>query len=152
MTSSSDWIWNDDDLLEELARALPKRNLTERVARAAKGVYAWRTINAELASLAYDSVVHGEAGVRSEAASVRTLTFESESLVIDLCVLDDALIGQLAPPGRYEVSLRRPSGPHVGIAVDDLGCFRIVPVPTGAFSLCIEGADGMTVATGWVSL
>jgi hypothetical protein len=152
MTSPSDWIRNDDDLLAELARALPNRDLTERISHAAKGVYSWRTMDAELASLAYDSVVHGEAGVRSEAASVRTMTFESESLIIDLCVLDDALIGQLAPPGRYQVSLRRPSGPQVEVAVDDLGCFRIVPVPTGAFGLCIEGSDGMTVATGWVSL
>lgn len=151
--TSPDWARNDDDLLAELGRALPDRSLLERVAQAAQGAYAWRTVDAELASLAYDSAVHGElAGARSEAAPVRTMTFESGSLLVELGVTEDALVGQLVPARSYELVMLRPTTAPVPVDVDELGCFRIVPVPHGSFSLRIHTAEGVTVATGWVSL
>jgi hypothetical protein len=149
-----DWPADDDFLLAELGRALPAdADLVERIACAAKGAYAWRTVDAELASLAYDSAVHGElAGARSEAASLWVMTFESGSLLVQLGVTEGALVGQLVPARSYEVVMLRPRSDPVPVGVDELGCFRIAPVPHGSFSLRIRIAEGVTVATDWISL
>ncbi len=146
---------DDDDLLADLRSALPERALSEKVSRAGKGAYAWRTIDGELASLAYDSAVDGAgagSGARSEAASVRTLTFESGSLLVELGVADERVVGQLVPPRSYRMALHRVGRDPVGVPVDDLGCFSIETVPRGAFSLRIVTPEGVTVTTGWVTL
>jgi hypothetical protein len=143
----------DDELLVELGEALPDPALAERVARAGRAAYAWRTVDAELASLAYDSGMHdAAAGARSEEASVRTLSFESGSLLIELAVADGRLVGQLLPAASYRLALHQIGRDPVEIAVDDLGCFNVTWIPRGPFSLRIETAEGRAVATGWVTL
>lgn len=148
------WAQDDDALLAELGRALPgDHGIVQRVVRAAKAIYAWRTVDAELAALAYDSASHPQvAGVRSEAAPVRTMTFESGSVLVELGVAEGALVGQLVPAGSYTLALHRTSAAPVPVPVDELGCFRIAPLPRGSFSLRIRTPEGVTVATAWVSL
>jgi hypothetical protein len=67
---------------------------------AAGNAYAWHNIDAELASLAYDSLLDDgrAAALRSEAASVRALTFQSARFSIEVEIADGALFGQLVPP------------------------------------------------------
>ena len=141
-----------DDLLAELGRALPDRTLVEKVAQTGKGAYVWRTLDAELAALAFDSDRSETGAVRGEAAGIRTLTFESGSLVVELGVAEGRLVGQLVPAGSYRMALHRIGREPVGVPVDDLGCFSIEPLPRGAFSLRIVTPEGVTVATGWVTL
>lgn len=145
---------DDDALLAELSDALAADpDMTARVRNAGKGVYGWRTIDGELAALAYDSAVDGAgAGARSEAASVRTLTFESGSLLVEIGVAEGRLVGQLVPARSCAMALHQVGGEPVDVPVDDLGCFSIAPLPRGAFSLRIVTPEGVTVATGPVTL
>ena len=53
---------NDDELLAALGRALQAQEVVpDAVLEAAKGAYAWRTIDAELAALTFDSVADADA-------------------------------------------------------------------------------------------
>ena len=70
----------------------------------AKGLFVWRTIDAELAELTHDSLLDGAEGRRTRAAGrPRLRTFQVDGFSIDAEV-DAAngarrLIGQIVPPG-----------------------------------------------------
>ncbi|WP_130491158.1 hypothetical protein [Motilibacter rhizosphaerae] len=148
------WSEDDDELVAQLRAVVSTPEpVPDDVVTAAKGVFTWRTIDAELAALTYDSVVdEALAGVRSETAQVRTLTFEGGSLVIELSVVDGGLTGQVYPARQGSVTVRRLDEEPVEVALDELGCFRVEPRPTGLFSLQVLAADGVDVVTDWVSI
>lgn len=92
--------WNDDDQLQvALGEALqdPPPSLLE----AARGSYAWRTIDAELADLSHDSIMDGElvSGSRAEVATPRYLKFETSSgdLILEF---ESPRTGSSVNPGR----------------------------------------------------
>ena len=81
------------------------------VVEAAKGLFTWRTVDAELADARPTTrwSTPAEPGVRA-AGQPRILTFEAGGLTVEVEV-DDVpgarrLIGQLTPPGRAELELR----------------------------------------------
>src|SRR5215217_3690100 len=119
----------DDDLFLEELRALAAEGdpVPERVLAAARGSFTWRTIDAELAELAYDSAldVTRLAAVRS-GDTVRLLTFETPELTIELEVTDVGdrrrLLGQLVPAAAGILELRH-SGGLIEIATDARGRF-----------------------------
>src|SRR6516225_1532356 len=85
---------DDEELLAALGEALrARREVPEWFVETGKNAYAWHDIDAELAQLTYDSLADREpaAAVRSEAASIRALTFTSARLSIEVevgeCVL-----------------------------------------------------------------
>jgi hypothetical protein len=121
---------------------------------AAKSAYAWHGIDAELASLSYDSLQDAgrDSGVRSESASVRALTFQSEHFSIEVEVTDDALFGQLVPPQPGTAELQARSGQTVTVPIDDVGCFTFSQRPDGPFRLRCHSETQADVRTGWVSL
>jgi hypothetical protein len=158
--------WSDDDrLLATLedavssAQAVPSSFLA-----AGKAVYAWRTIDAELADLTYDSAADPEllSAIRAESATLRALTFASAGLTIEIEVTPEELLGQISPVQAGQVtayavtaeasgSTEESSG--LGTAViDDLGFFVIRPLPAEAFRLLCRTASGTTVLTGLISL
>jgi hypothetical protein len=147
-------FWDDEELLGELKAALSARQSVPPVfIEAGKNAYAWRTIDAELAQLTYDSARDHDAlaGVRSEAASIRALTFTSTQLTIELEVGDDCLYGQVIPtrPGTIEVQAHTGT---VGVSeVDDLGSFRIQPIPGNPFRLRCRSVDGAEALTRWIT-
>lgn len=121
---------------------------------AGKNAYAWHGIDAELASLSYDSLQDAgrPSGVRSEAAAVRALTFQSERFSIEVEVTDDALFGQLVPPAPGMAELQARSGQVVTVPIDDVGCFTFGQRPDGAFRLRCHTGSQADVRTGWVTL
>jgi hypothetical protein len=147
---------DDDALLAELARVLGRVSAPPpEVVEAAKGLFTWRTVDAELADLTHDSLVApAEPGVRA-AGQPRILTFEAGGLTVEVEV-DDVpgarrLIGQLTPPGPAELELRT-SGPAVTGEADELGRF-VLDLPAGKTrsSLRIR-RDGDVTETAWVPL
>lgn len=148
-------FWDDEDLLDELKTALRTRqSVPPRFIEAGKNAYAWRNIDGELAQLTYDSA-HDRgalASVRSEPASIRALTFASTQLTIELEVAEDCLYGQVIPtcPGTIEIQA------HTGAAgvslVDDLGSFRIQPIPANPFRLSYRITEGTEIQTQWITL
>jgi hypothetical protein len=146
----------DDLLLAELAEVLAKVAAPPPgVVEAAKGLFTWRTIDAELAELAYDSLVAGEdLGVRA-AGQPRILTFEAGGLTVEVEV-DDVpgarrLIGQLTPPGQAGLELHTTGDTVLGEA-DDLGRF-VLPLPPAKLRSSLRIRRGETTTeTAWVLL
>jgi len=149
-------FWDDEELFDALKVALSTRqSVPPGFIEAGKNAYAWRNIDAELAQLTYDSV-HDRAAlasVRSEPAAIRALTFASAQLTIELEVSDDCLYGQVIPtlPGTIEIQAHAGT---VGVSpVDDLGSFRITPIPANPFRLSYSVAsDAAAVQTQWITL
>ncbi len=149
------WWVDDDRLLAMLRDALRAAHTVPReFVEAGKAAYAWRTIDAELAALTYDSA--GDAGLlsaatRADPAALRALTFASAHLTIELEITPDAVLGQVTPAQTGTV------GVHVGAAevasavIDELGFFIISPVPTQSFRLLCHTASGDASLTGWIS-
>ena len=141
-------------LLSALAAADPP---PDDIVTSAKGLFAWRTIDAELAELSYDSELdeHALAGVRG-AGELRQLTFEAEGVRLDVEVTTGPparLVGQLAPSGAARVEVRSPQG-SVTVDADDHGRFTVTELQPGPVSLrCTPASPGAgTVETGWVHL
>lgn len=148
----------DEPLVEELRRVVELADpVPARVLEAARGSFSWRTIDAELAELAYDSAVAagGEALVRS-AGGGRVLTFESPGLSVEVEVTPSGsgrrLVGQLVPPQPAAIEIRHAAG-TLAVDADELGRFAADGIPGGPVSLVCRPADGSpAVATGWLVL
>jgi len=144
----------DDELLEALRRAVSVRAAVPAdFVAAAKDAFAWHNIDAELARLTYDSrdAEHALA-TRTEAASIRALTFTSGRLTIELEVAQDSLIGQIVPAQPAEISVQSRAGDEIAITADDIGCFSVEPIPAGQFRLRCRTSAGVDTMTGWITL
>lgn len=151
-----DWPdWTDDEqLYTELGEALRTADAVPgRFVEAGKAAFAWRTVDAELAQLSYDSAVDGvPAGTRAEPAALRSLTFAASGLTIEVELTEDALLGQVVPPQPGSVELRQKDGSTMTVPVDEVGWFVVRPLPTGLFRLLVRTADGRAVLTEWATL
>ena len=147
--------WDDEQLAAALREAIRARQaVPDRFVETAKNAYAWHNIDAELAQLSYDSSVDTgpNPAVRSETASVRTLTFSSAHLSIEVEVAEEYLLGQIIPAREGTVEAQPQAGPPETAAVDLTGCFTIEPIPGSPFRLRCRTADGIDVVTGWITL
>ena len=147
--------WDDEQLLTALGEALRARDAVPAgFIRVSKNVYAWHNIDAELAQLTYDS--HSDADraaiVRSEAASIRALTFTSAHLSIEIEVTGGSLLGQIIPPREGTIETQTRAGASTTTPVDEIGCFSVVPIPAGPFRMRCRTTDGIDVLTGWIAL
>ncbi len=148
-------MWDDEQLLALLKEALQDgQTVPSDFIEAGKNAYAWHGVDDELAQLSYDSERDRDAmsGVRAEAASIRALTFTSPHLTIELEVGEDALLGQLVPTGEGTVDVQTRAGVTATIAVDEVGCFPISPIPSSPFRLRCRTTGGASVVTGWITL
>lgn len=147
--------WDDVQLWAALEKALRARQaVPPEFIEAAKNAYAWHNIDAELAQLTYDSV-HDQStapSIRSETASIRTLTFTSAHLTIELEVNEGSLIGQVIPVCEGTVEVQTRAGVIATIPVDEVGCFPVRPVPGSSFRLRWRPRDGSDIVTGWITL
>ena len=121
---------------------------------AAKDSFTWRTIDAELAELTFDSSTDGAlAGVRGTAVA-RSLSFEVGEVVIDVEVTEVAeqrdLLGQVSPEGTESLALDR-GGQQQPIEIDLLGRFRLEHTRPGPVRFVLRRTDGV-ITTDWVIL
>jgi len=118
-------VHDDEELLAALGEAIRAREqVPEWFIETGKNAYAWHNIDAELAQLTYDSSQDRDlaAAVRSEAASIRALTFTSGRLSIELEVGESTLLGQFIPPRAGTLEVHTTAG-VTSWPVDDIGCF-----------------------------
>ena len=146
----------DEELLTALGEALrARREVPEWFVETGKNAYAWHNIDAELAQLTYDSDSDADRGrvaaVRSEAASIRALTFTSTGLSIELEVGEGSLLGQIIPARAGTLEVHTTAG-VASSPVDEIGCFAVTPIPTSPFRLRCRTEDGTDVLTGWITL
>jgi hypothetical protein len=149
----------DDALLVELSAAVAVHDpVPAALLDAAKASLTWRTIDAELAALAFDSSVdESPVLVRGPASDEQLLTFETDELAVDLQVSKRGdgrrLVGQIAPAGVAEIEVRTGSGLVVTISSDELGRVPAVDVPAGSLSLRIlRAGETNPIVTDWVTV
>lgn len=143
---------NDDDaLLEDLATLLgPQHEPPPAVLHAAREVFTWRTVDAEIAALTYDSLLDdAPAGVRA-AAQPRILTFEADGITIEV-ELDATpsgrrLLGQLVPAQAAELELLVDGEVLAVSSADAMGRFSVaLPREPRRLTLRCRAVDGTTV-------
>jgi hypothetical protein len=148
---------DDEQLLADLRESMRARQaMPETFVDMGKSAYAWHNIDAELAQLTYDSSRERDrdqlAGVRSETASIRALTFTSGHLSLELEVTENSLVGQVIPPRTGTLETQTGAGAITSTPIDEIGCFAIEPIPASPFRLRCRTADGADVLTGWITL
>lgn len=147
----------EEQLLGEL-RALAKvvDPVPSEVSFAAKGSFAWRRIDADLAELTFDSLLEDAAmaGVRG-GDTVRLVSFEAGDVSVEVEITEAGarrrLIGQLVPPQVARVEIRT-ADDHREVDADELGRFAVDQLPPGPASLRCRLSSGRVVETGWVVL
>ena len=144
----------DDELLELVGRALREvEPVPEHVVTGALAAWTWRTIDAELAELVFDSATE-LTGVRSEDTA-RQVTFQAPGVEIEVMVIDDAtrrIIGQLIPGAEMAIELHG-NDRVLSTRSDSLGRFGFDEVLRGPVRLTILGSDDQPVVhTDWVLL
>jgi len=149
--------WNDDDeLLDILSLALrEQREVPSRFVEAGKAAFAWRSIDAELAALAYDSAAAEAptgAPIRAEEAAIRELTFAFRDASVYVQVTDGGLHGQIVPPQRGELEVHREGQPPARTEIDDQGWFSYTPLPRTPIRLLWRVAGSGTAMTDWLNL
>jgi hypothetical protein len=146
--------WHDEELLAALRDAISARGVVppEFIA-AGKNAFAWHSIDAELARLTYDSTRGADFAevTRTDAASIRSLTFTSARLTIELEVAGDALLGQVVPGQAAMIEIQTQEQVE-SISSDEIGSFSVQPVPRGPFRLRCRAEGGVDVLTGWITL
>jgi hypothetical protein len=152
----------DTELEEELRRVASQFEPVPAVLlQAALDAYGWRTADAELADLVFDSLAdHREDALVRGAGDGRLLSFHAQGLSIEVEVSGTGasrrLIGQLVPPQHATVDIR-----HGGdlttttVETDELGRFSAETLLAGPVSMrCRTGEDAnpRRVVTEWISI
>jgi hypothetical protein len=149
--------WDDDDrLVGALGEALRRGRAVPRAfVETGKNAYLWHGVEADLAKLAHDSAQDAARVpvlTRAESASLRSVTFASAEITIELTLTSEQLDGQMIPPQPGQVELLVASGPVQTADIDELGRFRIRPIPARSFRLHCRTENGERVLTDWVAL
>lgn len=145
----------DEQLLAELASGLANSDpVPAAVTEFAKAAFEWRSIDAELAELVFDSSEEQLAGVRS-TGEARQLTFRAPGVEIEVVMTSDEarrLVGQLVPPQQATVELHCKDDVR-SVESDHLGRFAFHDLPVGPISIRCKIVDDGTetvVQTDWM--
>ena len=146
--------WDDDqNLLDDLAKAFREAALAGPLAEYGKGAYAWSTVDQDLllASLSFDSSLERAGARRSGAGDGRVLVFTAAPLSLELEVLPDHVTGQIVPPGPGEIRVETHDGVTVHVEAHDAGFFCIPRKLTGLVRLRCD-TPASRLVTDWVRL
>jgi hypothetical protein len=145
----------DDELEARLSRALDATDpIPAHVMEAARLAIGWRTIDAELAELLHEESPE-LAGVRSEGAGPRHLTFAAGGVELELMVGGDGaarIDGQLVPPAPATILLQGTDGSGEEIRTDALGRFAFVAVAARRIRLAVRPDAGAAIVTPWLAV
>ncbi len=152
---------DDTGLEEELRRVVAQVDSVPAVLlEEAEGALAWRTIDADLAELAFDSLVdQDEAALVRGIQQGRMLSFRASSLTIEVEVTGTRasrrLVGQLVPARRGSVDIRQGES-VVTVEADELGRFSADSLQAGPISLrcrLLDSAEAQRpVVTDWITI
>jgi hypothetical protein len=151
---------DETELERELRQAVTQIDaIPPMLLEAARGALTWRTIDADLAELVFDSLADDdEAALVRGNAQARMLSFRAGGLTIDIEVTGSGesrrLIGQIAPPERASVDIRQGDSAFTTEA-DELGRFIADRLRAGPISLRCRvghGAVSAAVVTDWVAI
>lgn len=144
----------DDGLLARLREGLTESDpVPSDVTSFAKAAFTWRSIDAELAELEYDSIDEElPAGVRS-STTARMVSFQAGQWMLDV-EYDEAtgrLLGHISPQTTHTVEIHS-AGALFTVDSDELGRFEADGVTPGPVSMILRFTDGTVIKTQWVIL
>lgn len=119
----------------------------------ARAAFTWRSIDAELAELDFDSVDEDmPTGVRS-SATARMVSFQAGQWMLDVEYDDTTgrLMGHISPESTYTLELHT-AGALFSTESDERGRFEAEGIERGPVSLVLRFPDGQTIKTQWVVL
>jgi hypothetical protein len=152
---TSQWWSDDEQLFAVVEEALREgREVPRCFIEAGEAAFAWRTVDAELAAITFDSAADNQqliAATRTERAALRELTFSTRELKIHLQVTDRALLGQIVPAQECEIEVRTVDRQPLLTRTDEVGWFTVQPVPIGSFRLLCRTPRG-TALTDWLAV
>src|SRR5687768_934629 len=143
-----DFFRDDDALLAALKEALecarhPQDGL---VVANAQDAFSYSTIDDELATLVYDSLLESDlVNATRDPAETRTVVFESDALSMEVEIIGDTIFGQIAPVGERSVTVEASDGTTIESMTDELGCFSIVLAADGPLRFRITKQGSTTV-------
>lgn len=140
----------DREILDLLAAGLAATEpIPESATRAAKAVLTWRTIDAELMEIGFDSAVDEAVGVRSSGmAAVRAVRFSAGEIEVEVQIEEGSIDGQVVAPGPAAIRLERTDGTVLATAADELGRFEYEGIASGPLRFRVEVGDDVLV-TQW---
>lgn len=145
---------DDDRLLAQLRAGLAESDtVPSDVTAFAKAAYSWKTIDADLAELDFDSIEEDlPAGVRS-SATARMISFQVGQWMLDVEYDETSgrLLGQISPESDYTVELHT-AGALFSVASDEIGRFEADGISRGPLSMVLRLSGGDVIKTQWVIL
>jgi hypothetical protein len=151
---------HDDQEMEEEIRRLAARldPVPPELVQAATDAFSFRDLDAELAELAFDSLLDADQATLVRSSPDRRLvSFRTAELTIDIEVTRTGpqrqVMGQIVPPGPATVEIRHRDGVSV-IDADELGRFSSASLRAGPLSLRLRpaGHPQPVIVTDWVSI
>ena len=118
-------LWDDDEMLmDDLDEAL-QGAVSDSARSAARAAFAWRTIDEDLMSLAYDSSLTEEVLVRSVATTPRVIGFQGTDFTLEIELDAGTLMGQVVPGRVCRISILSPAGAKHAANTDESGFFSL---------------------------
>jgi hypothetical protein len=145
---------DDDALLALLGEALQdaQHHDSEAMMAGALAAFSFRTMDQELASLVYDSLLEDESvGAGRAPDAARTLVFETDHVSIEVEIRPGGMIGQVVPAGEGTITAEAPDGRRTKVDTDELGCFVLDTPGPGPVRLHITTREASAV-TDWTDL
>lgn len=146
---SSPWFESDEQLLEELGRALADRSPDSEPVEMLMTGYDLVMIDSAEATVTFDPAIDEMAATRSAATGVRMLTFTVDETDIDVEVADGWVVGRVSPPRSGLVFLDEVHG-TVRASLDGLGGFEFELHSPTTFRIRLEDAEGGAISTPWI--
>ena len=149
---------DDDELERELKSAEQLLDpIPPRLLRDAMDIFGWRTIDAELAELVFDSADNQAAELVRGSGQPRLLTFQASDLSIELELTaggpERRIAGRLVPARPADVEIRYGVLQRT-VTTDELGRFSVTSPGSGPVSLRFRPAGSTAswqVVTDWIS-
>jgi hypothetical protein len=141
----------DQAVLDDLTAALTaRRDVQSRHREAAQAAFTWRTVDAELMELAYDSLDEPSTVRGVVSAQPRALSFTSRRGSLEVEVDGDRVRGHVVPAAVVTVIMTNAAGERAEATTDEDGMFVLMGTLPGPVRFTVEGDVGGT--TPWVTL
>lgn len=141
---------DDLDQLEQDLRAAAAvvDPVPSRLLEGAIIAYGWRTVDADLAELVFDSLSESAVAAVRGGDQPRLVTFRTQDLTVELELSADRLVGRVEPSGPSSVGIQQ-GARTVPVRADALGRFATSDLTRGALRLHIRRGE-RSVVTDWI--
>src|ERR1039457_2062693 len=148
--------WDEEELLAALRQIFDSQREPPpaEIAEAGKRIFAWYDAGKDLAQLTYASASEAdrEPLTRTETADIRSMTFSSARITIELEFTADVVLGQVVPPQLTTLTMQLGNDRDTSLAADEAGYFSIRPAPPGKFRLRCQNDGDADVLTAWITV